>query len=104
MKPSLEHLEKYAVQIGPDGGAYRINKMGIIVSWGMGWDHVSVSRQDRCPTWDEMEYVRTLFFDESEWVVQFSAPRSKHINIHPNCLHMWRPQNEQLPTPPAVMV
>lgn len=104
MKEFLNHLDKYAVQTGDDFGLYSINQLRIIASWGMGWDHVSVSREDRCPRWDEMEYVRTLFFDENEWVMQLSAPRNKHINIHTKCLHLWRPQNELIPVPPNWMV
>ena len=34
----------------------------VIASDGAGWEHVSVSRRDRCPTWDEMcqDYIAHL--------------------------------------------
>jgi hypothetical protein len=32
----------------------------VIASDGMGWDHVSVSLKDRCPTWEEMCLVKDL--------------------------------------------
>jgi hypothetical protein len=38
-----------------------------------------------------MEFVRDKFFEDHETVIQFSVPRAKHINIHANTLHMWRP-------------
>jgi len=54
------------------------------------WDHVSVSLENRCPNWGEMCFVKDLFFDPEETVIQFHPPKSKHINIHPHCLHLWR--------------
>ncbi len=40
-----------------DGG-----NLHVLASDGGGWDHVSVSRVNRCPNWPEMEYVKRLFF------------------------------------------
>lgn len=72
---------------------------------GEGWDHVSVTTSAaRCPTWDEMEFVRELFFLPEECVVQYSPPRAERVNCHPYCLHLWRPINEPIPTPPYWMV
>lgn len=76
----------------------------VIASDGGGWEHVSVSRRDRCPTWDEMCQVKALFWDEDDWVVQFHPARAEYVNNHPNCLHLWRPVLDEVPTPPAWMV
>ena len=35
-------------------------EMAIIASWGGGWEHVSVSLRNRCPTWEEMCRVTVL--------------------------------------------
>ena len=72
----------------------------------LGWDHASVRayKRNRTPNHYEMEFVRELFWDDSELVVQFSVPRSQHINIHPNVLHMWSPVGCTLPLPPGEMV
>jgi hypothetical protein len=77
-----------------------------IVSDGMGWDHVSVTvhKQNRTPTWDEMSLIRSLFFDPEETVIEYHPPESKYINIHPYVLHMWRPQGFDIPLPPMIMV
>lgn len=75
-----------------------------IASAGDGWDHVSVSHQRRCPTWEEMVYVRRLFFKPDEWVVEYHPPESKNISLHQFCLHLWRPQLVTLPIPPSYMV
>lgn len=69
-----------------------------------GWEHVSVSTLRRCPTWEEMDAVKRLFWDDSECVMQLHVPRSDHKNLHPYCLHLWKPTNQDIPRPPADFV
>jgi hypothetical protein len=64
----------------------------VIFSDGMGWDHVSVSLPSRCPTWTEMCAVKDLFFDDCDTVVQFHPAAAEYVNLHSNCLHLWRDQ------------
>jgi hypothetical protein len=68
------------------------------------WEHVSVSLADRCPTWEEMEWVRTLFWDEEETVLQLHVPRSRWVNCHRFCLHLWKPVGIDIPLPPPELV
>lgn len=68
------------------------------------WEHVSVSAQGRCPTWEEMCWVKDLFFDPEELVLQFHPPRSVYVNNHPHCLHLWRPLGVEIPLPPPAAV
>ena len=75
-----------------------------IVSAVFGWDHVSVSRKDRCPKWPEMEQIKRLFFQPGETAYQLHVPESKHINNHPYCLHIWRAHDFEIPLPPSIMV
>jgi hypothetical protein len=75
-----------------------------IASSGYGWDHISVSRANRCPNWPEMEFVRRMFFKDDETVMQLHVPESEHVNLHPNCLHLWRSQTQPIPVPPKWMV
>ena len=79
-------------------------KLFIIASDGFGWEHVSVSRRDRCPTWDEMCLVKALFWDDDDCVIQYHPPRSEYVNNHPYCLHLWRPIDVSLPMPPSILV
>jgi hypothetical protein len=69
-----------------------------------GWDHVSVSRKNRPPNWGEMSFIHRLFFVDGETAMQLHVPRDNHVNIHPHCLHLWRPQKEQIPLPPKELV
>ncbi len=91
-------------------GAFFVDRGGvtlrIIMSTGLGWDHVSVSPADleRTPTWDEMNWVKQQFFEDEEAVMQLHTPASDYRNLHPYCLHLWRPQREAIPLPPGIMV
>lgn len=76
----------------------------VIASDGEGWEHVSVSREDRPPTWDEMCQIKAMFWDAEDCVVQFHPPESDYVNNHPNCLHLWRAIDVAMPRPPAWMV
>lgn len=76
----------------------------VIVSDGLGWDHVSVSLNDRCPTWHEMNWIKNLFFDPECCVVQFHPPESRYINNHEFVLHMWHKQGHEYELPPRECV
>jgi hypothetical protein len=76
----------------------------VIVSDGDGWDHVSVSLDNRCPNWLEMDFIKRLFFQPQETAMQLHVPETDHISFHPNCLHLWRPQYGAIPRPPNELV
>jgi len=76
----------------------------VIASDQGGWEHVSVSLPNRCPTWEEMTRVVALFWDEGDCVMQLHPPRAGWINNHPFCLHLWRPVGQAIPQPPGWMV
>lgn len=78
--------------------------MTVVVSSDGGWDHVSVSRKNRCPNWTEMEYAKRLFFKDDETAMQLHVPPAEHVNMHPFCLHLWRPTTGPIPMPPAIFV
>lgn len=75
-----------------------------IASDGWGWEHVSVSLPSRVPTWDEMCYIKELFWDDENWVVQYHPAKSEYVNCHPYVLHLWHPLEQELPTPPSLLV
>jgi len=69
-----------------------------------GWEHVSVSYPDRCPTWREMALIKSIFWDAEDCVVQFHPPEADYVNNHSFCLHLWRPIGVEMPRPPVWMV
>lgn len=76
----------------------------IIFSDGEGWEHVSVSTPARCPNWQEMCFVKDLFWAPDDVVMQLHPARSDYVNNHNSCLHLWRPQGQTIPTPPVKLV
>lgn len=110
MKRPNAAIEKHRIagESGRTEGAFRIRRgpvvLNVIASFGHGWDHVSVSTTLRCPTWEEMDFVKRLFFDDRECVMQLHPPRAEWVNCHPYCLHLWRPQQAAIPQPPQWMV
>lgn len=78
----------------------------VVAASDFGWDHVSVSREDRCPLWSEMCYIKDLFFRENDIVIQYHPPKNQYVNIHPHCLHLWRRRGlrQNMPMPPIWMV
>lgn len=88
-------------------GAKRPYTLRCIASAGDGeitWEHVSVSTALRCPTWDEMCMVKSLFWDREDVVVQYHPRESEYVNLHEFCLHLWRPLHVTLPEPPMIAV
>jgi hypothetical protein len=85
-------------------GSERIGHLSVIASDGAGWEHVSVSTKVRCPTWMEMCFVKGLFWDDEDLVIQYHPRKSEYVNQHPRTLHLWRPVGVELPTPPAILV
>ena len=87
---NLNALNKYRIVLpipGGEGdagnGLFQFGPCRVVASNQDGWDHVSVSLPNRCPTWSEMESVRNMFFTEDAVVMQLSVARSDHINLHP---------------------
>lgn len=58
-----------------------------------GWEHVSIELYARrLPTWAEMCYIKNIFWDDEEEVVQIHPKKSEYVNIT-EALHLWRPVN-----------
>lgn len=108
----LRHTPNLMIKhLGNDGGCGEIYKAGkpfatVIWSNGGGWEHISISpyKMSCIPTWKDMCDLKDMFFYDDETVVQFHPPKSEYVNNMPNCLHLWRPINEKMPTPPFIMV
>lgn len=85
-----------------DGGKQRTVK----------WEHVSVHASanftgtwvNTTPTWDEMDYVKGLFWDPADVVMQLHVNDGKKIDIHKFTLHLWRPTDKDIPLPDPDLV
>ena len=102
----LRYPEQYRVQsvLGLNSFLVPFNaaKLAVLASIdtddnGIKWEHVSVSLKHRTPTWQELKFIKMLFWEPEDEVIQFFPPQSEYINFHKNCLHLWRPTNINLP-------
>jgi hypothetical protein len=89
---------------GAWGLAAQIGDLRVIIGCGASWDHISVSLAYRVPSYEEMKAIKRLCFRDDEWAMELHAPPSKHISRHPYVLHLWRPHDVPIPTPPEIMV
>lgn len=91
---------------GPCGGKLIILSSGTTKDNpdSCGWEHVSVSLENRIPNWVEMSFVKELFWGAQECVVQFHPPKSVYVNCHPNCLHLWKHAEKEFPLPPTSLI
>lgn len=92
--------------MGPCGERLRIiaSTADIDPRISQGWEHVSVSTRRRTPNWREMCFVKDLFWEPHETVMQLHPPESEWISNHPYCLHLWRHVSREIPMPPSIMV
>ena len=85
-----------------------------IVSDMLGWEHVSVSmtktnnaskkKTNAIPTWDDMCFIKSLFWDEDDTVLQFHPKKSEYVNNHDKVLHLWRKVGVDHELPPNMMI
>lgn len=100
---AFQSKEKWPV--GGNGWATMRGKTFFVVyTTNHGWDHVSISTPSRCPTWEEMCFMKDMFFDPEECCVEYHPKHSEYINDMPYCLHIWKPQGQDMPRPPKELV
>ena len=59
------------------------------------WVHVSMSRVDKIPSYEDMALVKKLFIGRKWDAIQVFPRESEHVNIHPFCLHLWGRRDER---------
>ncbi len=98
---------------GPGGGYLQmIVSAGDPAQWEMcgfplpAFEHVSISvpGEKRCPTWNQMAWVKDLCWDAEECVIQYHPPKSEYVNCHPFVLHLWKPVGVEIPRPPMLTI
>lgn len=79
-------------------------RLNFIFSYQLGWEHLSVSMPSKTPSWEQMCRMKDIFWNEEEACVQYHPKKEDYVNMHPHCLHIWKPTDEALPTPPHFLV
>jgi hypothetical protein len=56
---------------------------------GKRWQHVSLSRHERLPSWEDVRRVKDLFIGKDKLAIQVLPREADYYNYHPHCLHLW---------------
>lgn len=91
---------------GPGRFSHRLKMISSGEDEETGWEHVSVSIHGKkiTPSWEEMAFVKQLFWRDDETVMELHVPSTDHVNNHPGTLHLWRPIEKEIPRPEASLV
>ena len=89
---TYEESDEYGVYIT---GCYRMGEFVIIVSHEKcGW-HLSVSKKNCLPTYDELKDIRYKYLPDRINACEIFPPRKKFVNVHPYCRHLFEmPEDE----------
>lgn len=60
---------------------------------GKRWLHVSCSRLNRIPNWDDMKKMKELFIGD-KLAIQVFPPKDQYVNINQYVLHLWVPVDD----------
>ena len=72
-----------AVNTTADGLVALVTRDGPERHW-----HISVSRKDRYPTWDEIKAARYDLIPDAVTMAQILPPRAEYVNLHTNTFHL----------------
>lgn len=61
----------------------------IIVRGGKKWIHVSLSRPDCLPTYNELALVKYDLIGPKRKAIMVLPSIDQHVNVHPYCLHLF---------------
>jgi len=105
LEPYRIHLPGYPIGDNQNGALQiKPRDIRVIFSSGEGWEHVSVSRRSRTPSYEDMDKIKREFWSDDLCVMQLHVPTQDHVNCHDYCLHLWHPTDQEIPRPPAIFV
>lgn len=78
--------------------------LNFIFSFGCGFEHLSVSTQIKTPTWEQMCKMKDIFWRDDEVCMQLHPTKEEYVDNMAYCLHIWKPIDKEIPTPPSIMV
>lgn len=63
------------------------------------WEFAAVEAEWRCPTWNEMKFVKDHLWAPEDVCLQLHPQQSRYINKSEFCLWIWRPIKLSIPQP-----
>lgn len=68
------------------------------------WEHLSVSFKNKIPSWECMEEMKRLCFNDDEECFQMHPKVDNYVNNNEYTLHIWRPIEGMKQIPPSILV
>ena len=72
-------------------GGLRVMLTTDVMQDGSRWLHVSVSRETKLPSWDDLKTVKDEFVGRANEAIQVLPADRDYVNLHQFCLHLWSP-------------
>lgn len=60
------------------------------------WLHVSLSREDRLPSWDDIRTVKDIFIGRHRTAIQVLPREEEYVNLNKTVLHLWCCLNDEV--------
>lgn len=80
---------RVAALIEPDSRAFVMSGCRILVSQQrVGW-HLSISREDRLPSWEDVRDARYALIPDEAVIVMLLPPRDEYVNVHEYTLQLY---------------
>lgn len=77
-------------QIGrAKGRALRVICTGGVEADHRRWLHVSYSKPECIPDWEDTRLVKDTFIGRDRKALQILPPEAEYVNFAPHCLHLW---------------
>ena len=61
----------------------------------VGW-HLSISRKDRLPSWEEIRDARYACIPDEATMALLLPPRSEYVNVHEFCIQLYEIPGEYI--------
>lgn len=74
----------------PKPGLYEMDDCRIIVTIDDGLWHLSISKENQSPSYEEKKRARYMFLPDNIFVGEIFPPIKYFINCHPYCHHLWQ--------------
>jgi hypothetical protein len=85
-----------AAMLEPGTQAYRLGGCRVLVSrQRAGW-HLSISRPDKLPTWEEVRDARYALVPDEATMALLLPPQSEYVNVHAFCLQLYEIPGEYI--------
>lgn len=80
----------------PGARAFTLGPCQIIVAQQRAGWHLSISRPDRLPSWEEVRVARYALVPDEATMALLLPPRAEYVNVHDFCLQLYEIPGEYI--------